>query len=101
MLTTVVIRQRFDCLRLVALLALLVVPELAAAQLSGVRSIDGTYELAKRVMADGTVLRAPAVSGLYTLRRGRFHLNLFFKKPDGTIASATPHRPSRLERWVS
>ena len=80
--------QTVDWLRLVPLLMLLVgQPELAIAETSAVPSIDGTYELAKRVMADGTVLRPPSVSALYTLRRGRFHLNLFFKNPDGTIAS--------------
>ncbi len=50
-------------------------------------SIDGTYELTERVMADGTVLRPPSVVALYTLARGRFNLNLFVKNPDGTIAS--------------
>jgi len=74
--------------RLVALLALLVGrPELSVAETSTLSSIDGTYELTKRVMADGTVLKPPLVSALYTLRRGRFHLNLFFRNPDGSIAS--------------
>ena len=86
--TTSVIRQTADCLRLVPLLALLAGrPELAVAEPLAVASIDGTYELTKRVMADGTVLRPPSVSALYTLRRGRFHLNLFFRNLDGTIAS--------------
>ena len=74
--------QTVDWLRLVPLLVLLVgQPELAIAEPSAVPSIDGTYELTKRVMADGTVLKPPSVSALYTLRRGRFHLNLFFKSP--------------------
>ncbi len=30
-------------------------------------SIDGTYELTERVMADGTVLRPPSVVALYIL----------------------------------
>lgn len=86
--TTSVIRQTVDCLRLLPVIALLVGrPELSAAELSAVPSIDGTYELTKRVMANGTVLKPPSVSALYTLRRGRFHLNLFFRNPDGTIAS--------------
>ena len=50
-------------------------------------SIDGTYELTERVMADGTVLRPPSVVALYTMAHGRFSLNLFVKKGDGTIAS--------------
>ena len=75
-------------LRLVPLLTLLVGHlDLAVAESPAIRSIDGTYELTKRVMADGTVLSPPSVSGLYTLRRGRFHLSLFFKNGDGTIAS--------------
>ena len=86
--TTRIIRQTVNCFRFVPLLALLFgCPEVALAEASAVPSIDGTYELTKRVMADGTVLRPPSVAALYTLRRGRFHLNLFFRNPDGTIAS--------------
>ena len=50
-------------------------------------SIDGTYELTERVMADGTVRRPPEIAALYTLADGRFSLNLFVKNGDGTIAS--------------
>jgi hypothetical protein len=50
-------------------------------------SIDGTYELMERVMANGTVLRPPAIVALYTMIDGRFNLNLFVKNADGTIAS--------------
>src|SRR5438445_10415344 len=50
-------------------------------------SIDGTYELTERVMANGTVLRPPSVVALYTMADGRFSLNLFVKNADGTIAS--------------
>jgi hypothetical protein len=50
-------------------------------------SIDGTYELTERVMADGTVLQPPAVAALYTMADGRFNLNLFVKNRDGTIGS--------------
>ena len=85
--TAILIRQRFACLRLASLLALFATSELAIAENLSVRSVDGTYELTKRVMADGTVLKPPSVSGLYTLRRGRFHLTLFFQNPDGTVAS--------------
>src|SRR5665213_1448498 len=60
---------------------------LAEAAPSRAQSIDGTYELTKRVLPNGTVLRPPAVAALYSLDRGRFSLNLFFKKPDGTLAS--------------
>src|SRR6184192_1218175 len=50
-------------------------------------SIDGTYELTKRVMANGTVLRPPSIVALYAMAEGRFSLNLFVKNADGTIAS--------------
>ena len=38
-------------------------------------------------MADGTALRPPAVVALYTQVDGRFNLNLFVKRGDGTVAS--------------
>jgi hypothetical protein len=50
-------------------------------------SIDGTYELTQRVIPNGTVLRPPSITALYTLAGGRFSLNLFVKNADGTIAS--------------
>ena len=50
-------------------------------------SIDGTYELTERVMADGTVRRPPEIVALYMMADGRFSLNLFVKNGDGTIAS--------------
>ena len=50
-------------------------------------SIDGTYELTERVMADGTVLRPPSVVALYTMANGQFNLNLFVKNRDGKVAS--------------
>lgn len=50
-------------------------------------SIDGTYELTERVMANGTVLRSPSIVGLYTQAVGHFNLNIFVRKDDGTIAS--------------
>jgi len=52
-----------------------------------IASIDGTYELTKRVITNGTVLRPPSIAALYTLADGRFSLNLFVKNADGTIAS--------------
>ena len=60
-------------------------PAMSAA--STAASIDGTYELTERVMANGTVLRPPAIVALYTNADGRFNLNLFVKKGDGAIAS--------------
>ena len=54
---------------------------------SPIRSIDGTFELTTRVLANGTVLRPPSIVALYSADRGRFNLNLFVKNTDGTIAS--------------
>jgi hypothetical protein len=50
-------------------------------------SIDGTYELTERVMANGTILRPPSIVALYTMADGRFNLNLFVKNANGTVAS--------------
>lgn len=49
--------------------------------------IDGTYLLVKRVMADGKELKSPVIEGLYTLSHGHGHLNIFWKKEDGRLAS--------------
>lgn len=38
-------------------------------------------------MANGMLLRPPSIVGLYTSTDGRFSLNLFIKKDDGSIAS--------------
>jgi len=59
----------------------------ASAARSASPSIDGSYELTKRVMADGTILQPPSVVALYSLAHGKFNLNLFVKNRDGTIAS--------------
>ena len=74
-------------LKILATLAIMAAAFVAAAAQSTTRSIDGTYELTKRVMADGTILKPPSVAALYTLVHGRFDLNLFIKNPDGTIGS--------------
>lgn len=60
---------------------------LTAALFAKTPSIDGTYELTERVMADGTIRRPPEIVALYTMADGRFSLNLFVKKGDGTVAS--------------
>jgi hypothetical protein len=54
---------------------------------SSLPSIEGTYELTERVMADGKVLRPPSVVALYTMANGQFSLNLFVKNRDGAVAS--------------
>ena len=50
-------------------------------------AIDGTYELVKRVMADGEVIVPPAIGALYDLDHGRGNLNLFMRTKDGKLAS--------------
>ena len=67
-------------------LAIVVAPGAGAAGRAS-PSIDGTYELTTRVMADGTILHPPNVVALYSMVDGRFNLNLFVKNPDGTIGS--------------
>ena len=59
----------------------------AIAASSTPASIDGTFELTERVMADGTVLRPPSIAALYTNADGRFDLNLFVRNSDGSVAS--------------
>lgn len=68
-------------------------------------SIDGTYELTRRVLANGVTLVPPDVRAIYTLRHGHFSLNLFFKKSDGTLASESTigrfsFNSSRYCEWI-
>lgn len=49
--------------------------------------IDGTYELVKRVMSDGTEITPPAIGALYSMNHGRGNFNLFVKNKDGKLAS--------------
>jgi len=69
------------------LLVFICLGSLAASLSANTPSIDGTYELIERVMADGTVRRPPEIVALYTMADGQFSLNLFVKNGDGTIAS--------------
>ncbi len=50
-------------------------------------SIEGTYVLESRELADGTVLTPPAVAGLYTLSGGNMNLNRAVQDKDGKITS--------------
>jgi hypothetical protein len=61
-------------------------------------SIDGTYELTERVMANGTVLRPPSIVALYTMADGRFNLNLFVKNRDGNDRVRVDDRPLHVQR---
>jgi hypothetical protein len=68
-------------------LVFLCLGSLTASLVAKTPSIDGTYELTERVMADGTIRRPPQIVALYTMADGRFSLNLFVKNDDDTIAS--------------
>ena len=68
-------------------------------------SIDGTYQLTRRVLANGKTLVPPDVRAIYTLRSGHFSLNLFFKNSDGTLASESTigrfsFNTSRYCEWI-
>ena len=69
-------------------------------------TIDGIYELTKRIIANGTELRPPSVMALYTIGHGRFSLNLFFKNADGTLASESTigrysFSPAKYCEWIA
>jgi hypothetical protein len=49
--------------------------------------IPATYELVKRVMADGTEILPPAIGALYSMNHGSGNFNLFLKEKDGKLAS--------------
>ena len=59
----------------------------ASVPTSSPPDIEGTYELTKRVMADGTEIRPPAIMAIYGMDHGRGNLNLFMRNKDDTIAS--------------
>lgn len=44
---------------------------------------DGTYQLVKRELPDGTVLKPPAVVGLFTIDNGWRNFNVAWKDPEG------------------
>ena len=50
-------------------------------------SIEGTYVLQSRELADGTVLTPPDVVGLYNLEDGRINFNFAAKDKSGNILS--------------
>ncbi len=50
-------------------------------------SIEGTYELIDRTLANGKVLKHPDIAALYTMAGGRANLNLFVRNADGSLAS--------------
>src|SRR5438477_295037 len=70
-------------------LALLAAPSAwtAPKRAAGVTEIDGSYELVRRVMADGTVISPPAMVALYDLHGGRSNFNLFARDKAGKLSS--------------
>ena len=50
-------------------------------------SIEGTYVLQSRTLADGTVLTPPAAVGLYTMSDGYVNFNLAVKDKSGKVIS--------------
>lgn len=57
------------------------------ATFSSAQSIDGTYVLETRIMADGTELKPPAVIGVYNLKDGYVNLNIASKDSSGKVAA--------------
>ena len=49
--------------------------------------IEGTWQLVKRELPDGTIQTPPTVVGLGTLVKGQRHLNVFWRTPEGNPAS--------------
>ena len=79
--------SHLSLVRPMRLLIFLCLGSLTASLFAKTPSIEGTYELTERVMADGKVLRPPSVVALYTMANGQFSLNLFVKSRDGMVAS--------------
>jgi len=69
---------------LMALFLLLMLMSFSHAQ-----SIDGTYVLESRVMADGTVIKPPQITGLYNLEAGYINFNLANKDASGKVQSVS------------
>ena len=52
-------------------------------------SIDGTYVLESRVLADGTVIKPPELIDLYNLQAGYINFNLANKDKSGKVQSVS------------
>lgn len=51
------------------------------------QSVDGTYVLESRVLADGTVIKPPQILGVYNLEAGYINFNLAYKDNSEKIQS--------------
>src|SRR5262245_39046929 len=56
---------------------------------------NGTYRLVMRKLADGTILKPPALQGIGTVKNGVYQLTLFWHTPDGKTAAL-----SRISEWT-
>ena len=62
---------------------------LTLSSVSTAQSIDGTYVLESRLMADGTVIKPPQIIGLYNLEAGYINFNLANKDASGKVQSVS------------
>ena len=53
------------------------------------QSIEGTYVLESRVMADGNVIKPPQIMGVYNLESGYINFNLANKDASGKVQSVS------------
>jgi len=62
---------------------------LTLSSISTAQSIDGTYVLESRVMADGSVIKPPQITGLYNLEAGYINFNQAIKDDLGKVQSVS------------
>lgn len=60
-----------------------------SAGISFSQSIDGTYVLESRELADGTVIKPPQINGLYNLEAGYINFNLANRDEYGKVQSVS------------
>ena len=70
-----------------ALLTLSAAAQLPAKQEGTTPSIEGTYKLMSRQMADGTTIKAPAIMGMLTYTKEHRNFNVYWKNADGKLFS--------------
>jgi len=59
-------------------------------------SIEGTYVLQSRVLADGSVLKPPEVEGIYTLTRDYVNFNIIQRNDEGKVFSVSMMAKNKL-----
>jgi hypothetical protein len=62
---------------------------LTLTSVSSAQSIDGAYVLESRIMADGTVIKPPQITGLYNLEAGYINFNQAIKDASGKVQSVS------------